>query len=470
VLPDADTAARSVAEFNFEDDATGLPRAVVARRLDPRLFYSSDERLDFALVGVETGAGDRDRFPPLRLLGVAGKSVVGDSVTIIQHPEGREKQVALRSNEIIDVLEDFLQYETDTAPGASGSPVFNDQWEVVALHHSGVPATDAAGNILAIDGTVWNAAMGDAQIRWVANEGVRISRIVQFLANAGLPADGQQLISSIISREASMPDAPQASVLLPQSTFTPPRNGDAAPWGSQPAASGATAVVPDGRLVLQVPSRLELTIQIVAQPEGTAASPAPAPESLGAGVPVYEGWIGNAWNAAKHGVSSAAHGVAHAATSAASTVSHVVSSAAGGVANAASDAVDWAKDKAEDVISGMLPGGGPPPPLPAAPLVAGDVLLYQGNSIVSKGIMLLTNSDVSHAGLYLGGDVVGEALGSGLVKRSTRESFDGANWVIARRLPRAADMRPVLARGEFYLNQRLALHTTRSYCSRSFSS
>jgi V8-like Glu-specific endopeptidase len=31
----------------------------------------------------------------------------------------------------------IVQYLTDTEPGSSGSPVFNSQWQVVALHHSG---------------------------------------------------------------------------------------------------------------------------------------------------------------------------------------------------------------------------------------------------------------------------------------------------------------------------------------------
>jgi V8-like Glu-specific endopeptidase len=30
-----------------------------------------------------------------------------------------------------------VQYITDTLPGSSGSPVFNDDWRIVALHHSG---------------------------------------------------------------------------------------------------------------------------------------------------------------------------------------------------------------------------------------------------------------------------------------------------------------------------------------------
>ena len=30
-----------------------------------------------------------------------------------------------------------MQYVTSTLNGSSGSPVFNDGWEVVALHHAG---------------------------------------------------------------------------------------------------------------------------------------------------------------------------------------------------------------------------------------------------------------------------------------------------------------------------------------------
>ena len=33
----------------------------------------------------------------------------------------------------------FIRYQTDTEEGASGSPVCNDHWEVVALHHAHGP-------------------------------------------------------------------------------------------------------------------------------------------------------------------------------------------------------------------------------------------------------------------------------------------------------------------------------------------
>jgi hypothetical protein len=110
-----------------------------------------------------------------------GKVIAGEYVSIIQHPSGERKQLALRENQVVDVLDSFLHYRTDTSPGSSGSPVFNDQWEVVALHHSGVPKEDAQGRLLTRDGKVWTKSMGEHHIHWIANEGVRISRILKHL-------------------------------------------------------------------------------------------------------------------------------------------------------------------------------------------------------------------------------------------------------------------------------------------------
>jgi V8-like Glu-specific endopeptidase len=38
---------------------------------------------------------------------------------------------------VIDVKEPKLHYRAPTEPGSSGSPVFNQDWELVALHHAG---------------------------------------------------------------------------------------------------------------------------------------------------------------------------------------------------------------------------------------------------------------------------------------------------------------------------------------------
>jgi hypothetical protein len=70
-----------------------------------------------------------------------------------------------------------VHYASDTEPGSSGSPVLNDQFEVIALHHKSVPRFDAKGRIRSRDNKIWTPSMGEDQIAWIANEGVRISRI-----------------------------------------------------------------------------------------------------------------------------------------------------------------------------------------------------------------------------------------------------------------------------------------------------
>ena len=67
----------------------------------------------------------------------------GHRVAKAAHAQGGPKQVAIRSNFYFDRVStkeqpDRIRYLTDTEPGASGSPVFDDRWQVVALHHASV--------------------------------------------------------------------------------------------------------------------------------------------------------------------------------------------------------------------------------------------------------------------------------------------------------------------------------------------
>ena len=60
-----------------------------------------------------------------------------EAVNIIQHPRGRRKEIAIHNNQVIRVQDKVLHYRTDTEPGSSGSPVTNNDWQLVALHHAG---------------------------------------------------------------------------------------------------------------------------------------------------------------------------------------------------------------------------------------------------------------------------------------------------------------------------------------------
>ena len=57
-------------------------------------------------------------------------------VAIIQHPGGFFKKISLQNNFVAHADDRLIQYYTSTEAGSSGSPVFNDDFEVVGLHHS----------------------------------------------------------------------------------------------------------------------------------------------------------------------------------------------------------------------------------------------------------------------------------------------------------------------------------------------
>lgn len=195
VLQDTQGAAQSLIEFDYYERRTGQSGPSAAYLLEPHRFFLTDSGLDFTLVAVaeqsQNGVPISDRGW-LTLLPESGKALVGEAVNIIQHPGGDPQRVVLKNNHITNLVDDFLHYVADTEPGSSGSPVLNMQWELAALHHSGVPERDQQGRILLQDGSPWNGNQFDIhRIRWTANEGVRISSIVasvrQSLGNESSP-------------------------------------------------------------------------------------------------------------------------------------------------------------------------------------------------------------------------------------------------------------------------------------------
>jgi endonuclease G len=178
VLRSAETARFSTAEFNYQDGPDGQPLQARVFPLDPDTFFVNDEERDFALVAVAGREGDLAQYGLNRLIAAQGKAVVGDFVTIVQHPRGDKKQVALRENGIVGELELVLHYEADTEPGSSGSPVFNDQWEIVALHHASVQTAQPPE-------------------RRFLNEGIRASRILRFLAEQRFDPAAQGLLDQL---------------------------------------------------------------------------------------------------------------------------------------------------------------------------------------------------------------------------------------------------------------------------------
>ncbi|MGW5385341.1 trypsin-like serine peptidase [Nocardia sp. NPDC003963] len=200
VLPTPDAAARVEAEFSAEVGIDNVPNTPVPCRLAPGDFFVTDEHLDYTLVRVAPvpgAAAPGMTFGWNRLIADPGKIVIGEAMNVIGHPSGRCKEISIRDNRLDLQLDEFLHYSSDTEPGNSGSPVFNDQWEIVALHHAGVPKKDDQGRVLRKDGALWQSGDGDDAIDWIANEGVRVSVLLRDLGSRQLDPAQRALLDEL---------------------------------------------------------------------------------------------------------------------------------------------------------------------------------------------------------------------------------------------------------------------------------
>lgn len=180
VLGNPNEASQCEAEFGYEHDLDGVLQQPASFNLRPHEIFYTDSGLDITFVTVTPWSNDGvplERYGYLPLIPVSGKVVDGEWVTIIQHPDSKPKQIAIRASQIVALkpelvrgvdLTRFIHYSTDTEPGSSGAPVFNDQWQVLALHHKAVPAPEKPGKT-------------PRKQVFIANEGVRVSAIYQHL-------------------------------------------------------------------------------------------------------------------------------------------------------------------------------------------------------------------------------------------------------------------------------------------------
>lgn len=271
VLSSAAQARRSVVEFNYQESASGEMQSSEVVALQPDTLFLADADLDYALIAVaaEPGLGTYGWLP---LISDPGKVLVGETVNIIQHPNGEPKQLAIRHNQVVDELEQFLHYQTDTDPGSSGSPVLNDQWEVVALHHSGVPQRNSQGEVLTTDGRPWEEGMGEHRIAWEANEGVRVSQLLQHIREQALPPEAEELRQELLEAPSPPLEAEEerpmdGEVWLPEGEgFPPPPPGAMPPLVVPATAPAGPAGVSNWTIPLQISVSLGVPVQQGALP------------------------------------------------------------------------------------------------------------------------------------------------------------------------------------------------------------
>jgi len=191
VFRNIDAARDSELQFGYELDPSGRPKTPVIFKFAVEEFFHNHQALDYCLVAVQpfdvSGRISLSEFGYHFLDPGVGK-LAGEGqefVNIIHHPDGDYMQFSIRENRFLEIQDNTIWYAADTAPGSSGSPVFNDQFQIVALHHMGVPKRskdgrhylDKKGKIVPVE----NGSVDAGKIHWIANEGIRISRLVEHL-------------------------------------------------------------------------------------------------------------------------------------------------------------------------------------------------------------------------------------------------------------------------------------------------
>ncbi|MGV1010223.1 MAG: serine protease [Dermatophilaceae bacterium] len=168
VVPENLALDEAVVAFHASTGDDGEPpRFRAVRRCWYRPSLSPD--LDTTLLELDGYPDDvtpvpvATRIPAMRPDAVPRAYVIG-------HPRGLEQpQFSLQDNHILGWDTTKVHYRSPTEPGSSGSPVFDRQWNLIAVHHAG------SLEMRRLDGSGVYAA----------NEGIRVSAIMAALRRDG---------------------------------------------------------------------------------------------------------------------------------------------------------------------------------------------------------------------------------------------------------------------------------------------
>jgi len=158
--------------FELECAAKGEP---VSHKVVPQVLFSSppgdpgitaEGRLDVTVVKLESWPEGGLALRTNDSLPILSRRT---KVFVVGHPSGDALQLSLHDSELLDICDHdrLLHYRTPTEPGSSGSPVFNTNWEVVALHHAGstaMPRLRGKGQYEANEGISIRSIRGGAML------------------------------------------------------------------------------------------------------------------------------------------------------------------------------------------------------------------------------------------------------------------------------------------------------------------
>ena len=292
VFPNREAAQGAFVTMGYERTEDSQPQAGENFALQPDEFFLTPQEtqpdaayagLDFTVVAVAPTSllgKPLTTYRHVTLDGGLGKVIEGENCLVIQHPGGDFKKVVLRDIRLLKITDQpgadqYLFYESDTEPGSSGSMVVAlGTGEIVALHNASVPRRDANGNYLKKDGSVYQPGESDELIDWIANQGVRVSKVMEALQtlppqsgtaerqhalleglnrkktpfSPGLPPTEMRLPEPVQPATTMLPEVQPAAAALPTPALAAVVDGDQLATTSPPPVAAGQS----GRYVLRL--------------------------------------------------------------------------------------------------------------------------------------------------------------------------------------------------------------------------
>jgi len=129
-------------DFEFKAEFQGIDKNFTFKKTKFKQIYSMSSH-DFTFMEFDTKLSEEFLekgaiFLDYELNLEPSEQLIGKKAFIVQHPAGREAEVAIGF--VVSIKEFHLFHSMDTEPGSSGSPVMNDEGKVMALHNGGYSA------------------------------------------------------------------------------------------------------------------------------------------------------------------------------------------------------------------------------------------------------------------------------------------------------------------------------------------
>jgi hypothetical protein len=97
------------------------------------IWESPPEKLDISILKLNGTVSGLSGFPIVKDF-VLFSTPKQSRIYIIGHPEGKELAYSLQNSQLQGYAKESILYHTPTSYGSSGSPLFNENWELVGIH------------------------------------------------------------------------------------------------------------------------------------------------------------------------------------------------------------------------------------------------------------------------------------------------------------------------------------------------